>query len=548
MSSRSPRRSLIGSYRYSVVIKPNETEFSESLSGVLDLYDGKHVIESHKFSSFDQLAEKIINYWETKLGSDVNVHRFSNWLSEYFADIGISNINFYQLIESVRNLGKGVSLTSSGIAVREAQVRSNDFDPIDPKPAKATGMHMLGELVRPDDEPERARPEIPPDDTVVKPSVLFKPEETVSPEVTLLPPVKTEVEEVKGEPPVNTLLKPSEILKERETAYPSIEVSSDDVARVTGDPVVTQPIEKIEREEPPTENLLRPSEYLKKRDIIEVISRSISSPSHVPIEKKTRFLEPRREITQRKLAPPSEVPRQQADYLMIQEESATEEVEILEKPTEEVDIQEDKIPETIPPVKIDPTLKEIPAPPSTGKPEAKRIDEKETRRSVKETETLPFEIEILEDSFSEEEKEKYKLKTLADMKVTDIMGVGDKTAMLLKDEGFDSVEKILNATPKDLSKVKGIGDSTAKKLICEAKALKMELDQFKQQLVADLKVTDIMGVGDKTAMLLKDGGYDSLEKILSTTPEELSKVRGIGVTTAKKVIYGANALKKEVEK
>ena len=75
---RSPRRSIIGSYRYSVVIKPDKTEFSDSMTGNLDLYDGKHVVETHKFATFDQLATTIMNYWEKKLGSDVNVHRFSN--------------------------------------------------------------------------------------------------------------------------------------------------------------------------------------------------------------------------------------------------------------------------------------------------------------------------------------------------------------------------------------------------------------------------------------------------------------------------------------
>ena len=52
-----------------------------------------------------------------------------------------------------------------------------------------------------------------------------------------------------------------------------------------------------------------------------------------------------------------------------------------------------------------------------------------------------------------------------------------------------------------------------------------------------------MGIGDKTVMLLEDGGYDNLEKLINADPEDLSKVRGIGPTTAKKLIYGAKALK-----
>lgn len=468
MSSRSPRRSLIGSHRYSVVIKSTETEYTASLSGVLDLYDGKHVVETHKFSTFDQLATTIINYWEKKLGSEVNIHRFSNWLSEYFSDIGISNINFYQMIEAVRNLGTGTSLHSSGVAIREAKVRSNDFDPLDPKPAKATGAHMLGELVKPDEAViiEKARPDKPPDDTVVKPSELFKTEETVSPEVTLLPPVKVEAKEEKEEPPVNNLLKPSEILKTRETAYAFVEEETEDYPKVSGDPVVTKPLEKTEKEEPPTSNLLRPSEYLKKREIIEVISKSIfSEPSQIPEEKKTRITAPKKGIKQHKLVPPSEI------LLKLEEEEA------LKKPSDIVREQEKEIQAIKPPAKIDPKEYKIPVPPSTGKREVRATDKIETKASVKEKEILPFEIEVVDDGTPIEDFSASEKRTIADLKVTDIMGVGDKIAMLLKDGGFDSLEKILTSTPEELSKIRGIGITSAKKLLYGANAIKKEIEE-----------------------------------------------------------------------
>ncbi|MCE7738454.1 MAG: hypothetical protein KAU62_16170 [Candidatus Heimdallarchaeota archaeon] len=467
MSSRSPRRSLIGSHRYSVVIKSTETEYTASLSGVLDLYDGKHVVETHKFSTFDQLATTIINYWEKKLGSEVNVHRFSNWLSEYFSDIGISNINFYQMIEAVRNLGTGTSLHSSGIAVREAKVRSNDFDPLDPKPAKASGAHMLGELVKPDQEViiEKARPDKPPDDTVVKPSELFKTEETVSPEVSLLPPVKVEAKEEKEEPPVNDLLKPSEVLKTRETAYAFVEEKAEDYQKVSGDPVVTKQLEKTEKEEPPINNLLRPSEYLKKREIIEVISKSIFvEPSQIPEEKKTRVAAPKKEIKQHKLVPPSEI------LLKLEEE------EVLKKPSEVVKEQEKEILEVKPIVKIDPKEHKIPVPPSTVKKEVKK-DKIAAKTPVKEKEILPFEIEVVDDGTPIEDFEDLEKRTIADLKVTDIMGVGEKIAMLLKDGGFDSLEKILTSTPEELSKIRGIGITSAKKLLYGANAIKKEIEE-----------------------------------------------------------------------
>ena len=43
--------------------------------------------------------------------------------------------------------------------------------------------------------------------------------------------------------------------------------------------------------------------------------------------------------------------------------------------------------------------------------------------------------------------------------------------MLLKESGFDSVEKIASTKVEELTKVPGIGDATAKQMIDEAKNL-----------------------------------------------------------------------------
>ena len=58
--------------------------------------------------------------------------------------------------------------------------------------------------------------------------------------------------------------------------------------------------------------------------------------------------------------------------------------------------------------------------------------------------------------------------------ISDIKGVGAKTAMLLKESGFNSVEKIASAKVEQLTKVPGIGDTTAEKMIEEAKNLLAE--------------------------------------------------------------------------
>ena len=115
-------------------------------------------------------------------------------------------------------------------------------------------------------------------------------------------------------------------------------------------------------------------------------------------------------------------------------------------------------------------------------------------------------------------------------------------------------KKIIDSTPEELSKLPGIGVTSAKRLIYGANALMkkgLEIlgDAAKAQAKKskDLKVTDITGVGAKTAMLLKEGGFDSVGKIFESTPERLSKVPGIGVATAKKLIQGAKDVLEQEE-
>ncbi|MHA1199666.1 MAG: helix-hairpin-helix domain-containing protein [Candidatus Heimdallarchaeaceae archaeon] len=543
---RSPRRSLIGSYRYSVVIKPETREFSDSMSGLLELYDGKHIVETHKFASFDQLATNIIAYWEKKLGSDVNVHRFSNWLSEYFSDIGITNINFYQMLETVRGMGKGVSLQSSGVAVREAKVIQEYLGDTEAATAKEVELKPAGTFIDVrgegmDPEQEKLRPEEPPTETVIKPSEIFKTDETVSPVVTHLPIQKEEEKIEKPAPPTNALLKPSEVLKERDSV---VFVDEDEpIARsqVSGDPVVTTPQEKTVKLEPPTDNLLKPSEYLKQRDIIDVIFKTPIEPTTIPEEKKTEFVA-ETSFTQQKLGPPSEKLLKPREYLQEMEIEAKEEIDLLEEPSEKIAKPDKEI--VIPSTTIDPDVQKIPTPPISGKTE-ERVSAPKVGKTVKEI--IDFGIEVKEEdeplavTFRE-------INTIEDLRVTDIMGVGDKTAMILKNGGFDEIQKIMETTPEKLSKVPGIGITSAKQLIYGSKALMkkgLEILAAKSKAARgtdEHDITDISGVGKKTAMLLKEGGYETVEKMIETTPEKLSKIPGIGLATARKLILASKAL------
>jgi ribosomal protein uL24 len=68
---------------------------------------------------------------------------------------------------------------------------------------------------------------------------------------------------------------------------------------------------------------------------------------------------------------------------------------------------------------------------------------------------------------AEPQEEKPKVAKITDLSL--IEGIGDKTAMLLKDHGFKTVQEVANATVEDLSKVPGIGAATAEKIIKNAK-------------------------------------------------------------------------------
>ena len=64
-----------------------------------------------------------------------------------------------------------------------------------------------------------------------------------------------------------------------------------------------------------------------------------------------------------------------------------------------------------------------------------------------------------------------KKKVVEETDLSLIDGIGPKTAMVLKDHGFDTVEKIAKVSADDLSKVPGIGQATAEKVINNAKDL-----------------------------------------------------------------------------
>ena len=66
-------------------------------------------------------------------------------------------------------------------------------------------------------------------------------------------------------------------------------------------------------------------------------------------------------------------------------------------------------------------------------------------------------------------EEKSKVATIADL--SQIEGIGAKTAMLLQDHGFKTAQKIAGSSVEDITQVPGIGPAIAEKIIKNAKAL-----------------------------------------------------------------------------
>jgi len=72
-------------------------------------------------------------------------------------------------------------------------------------------------------------------------------------------------------------------------------------------------------------------------------------------------------------------------------------------------------------------------------------------------------------------------------------------------------------------------------------------DKIAKSIFKSVPVTDLEGVGSKTAERLQDAGFSSVEDIADTNVENLAEVPGIGAKTAEKLHSKALKKIKEVE-
>ncbi len=493
MSHFSRRRNLIGSSQYGISVKIQDLEFKEDMRGEIELFEGKHVVETHKFESFNLLSRVIISFWEKKLGTQVNVHRYANWLSECFEDLGMKEVTFYQILEATRSVGKGSSLESTGYEIRETKViqmplgkpyesETRDFPS---SSAQKEVMKIEKPIVATKEEKERAltiqtqKLKKPLEDTLVKPSELFK-QKTI--------------------PHRDSLLKPSEYLKERETVdfkgKSTVQVSTtlqkpiSSQVKITVEDIISSPtgskglIEKqrldtgqiVTKKEdfehkPPEDSLIKPSDYIKEHKDEVVQHGRLGRPSKITQKVESKSLpqeskslpQESKSLPQESKSLPQESLIKPSDYIREHKDKVVQEDQLV-KPSEYLIEEKEESEDSNSPLK---PLRII-------KPKSSRIVSAPIPLPIKPYRKKDIKKKPMEESEAEEFPEEEPIIITSDepkIPITNIKGVGSRKAMLLRESGYNTVEKIAAISLEKLSKIKGIGPANAKMIIDSAKEL-----------------------------------------------------------------------------
>jgi len=108
----------------------------------------------------------------------------------------------------------------------------------------------------------------------------------------------------------------------------------------------------------------------------------------------------------------------------------------------------------------------------------------------------------------------------------ELEGVGEKTAIALREAGFNSPDDIIKATVKDLTKVEGIGEKTAEKIIESAKKLlapkiEAEPETKKEKIKEEVKeILETEEIQEAQKELVEETRLEDEAKGLVETPME----------------------------
>lgn len=145
------------------------------------------------------------------------------------------------------------------------------------------------------------------------------------------------------------------------------------------------------------------------------------------------------------------------------------------------------------------------------------------------------------------ESEVKKVITAGKDALANLPGVSETMSEILFVHDLKTVKALAEAEVDDLTKFPGVGQKTAEKMIAgavEALAGKQEEPAEAQDKV-DLSaegVNVIPGVGAKTVAVLAKEGFKAVGDILSSSPEKLAEIDGIGAKKAESIFEEANKL------
>ncbi len=120
---------------------------------------------------------------------------------------------------------------------------------------------------------------------------------------------------------------------------------------------------------------------------------------------------------------------------------------------------------------------------------------------------------------------------------------GDKLIATLVDKGMVREPlDLYRLTVKDIASLERHGDKSAQKALDQLHARSpLALDTF-------LAALGIEGFAKQTARLLVKAGFDSLERVMSASEEELAAVKGLGAIKARNIVAGLRARQDEIHR
>lgn len=123
-----------------------------------------------------------------------------------------------------------------------------------------------------------------------------------------------------------------------------------------------------------------------------------------------------------------------------------------------------------------------------------------------------------------------------------IRGIGERKSGKLREAGFLSIDDIAESAHRELSSIDGIGETSAKSYIRQAKLISNSHSPISTENVdsADIALTKIPGIGEKRSKQLTEIGIGSAEELAVIAPKDLALLHGISQNQAKKYISKAN--------